>query len=57
MRTINVYLSIGYSNAMHDDTLDVDDNATDDDIDEMVRDWAHNYIEWGWRENEQKEPS
>lgn len=51
---VKVHLSIGYANAGHDDILEleVDDDATQEDIDkqvdEMVNDWANNYIDLGW---------
>ena len=51
MRTISVYLSIGYSGAEREDTLEIDDDASEDQIEEMVRDWAYDYINWGWQED------
>lgn len=30
--------------------IEVDDNATDEEIDEAVREWALNYVSWGWRD-------
>jgi hypothetical protein len=51
VRTISVYLSIGYSGAEREDTLEIDDDASEDQIEEMVRDWAYDYINWGWQED------
>jgi hypothetical protein len=51
---IKVHLSIGYVNANHDGvlTVEVDDDATDDEIQEaadlICEDWANNFIEYGW---------
>lgn len=45
---VKVRLSIGYVGAVRKAVLDVDDDLTDDELDEIVRDWAHNYIEWGF---------
>lgn len=28
--------------------IEVEDNASDDEIDEAVSDWVHNYVSWGW---------
>lgn len=28
----------------------VDNDATDEEIDEIVREWAANYVSWGWSE-------
>ena len=46
MRTIELKLSI----ARHRDTMEVEDDATDDEIDEIVNDWANNFIEYSWKE-------
>ena len=48
MRKIYASLGIGISNASQNDELEVDDDATDEEIDEAVRDWANNYIDYGW---------
>lgn len=48
MMVIDVYLTIGYPGADHKDELEVEDDATDDQIDQEVSEWAHNYIEFGW---------
>lgn len=54
MKTIYVHLSIGYPTACHDDELEVPDDATEEEIDEIVSEWAHNYIEYSWREDKSK---
>lgn len=28
--------------------IEFDDDATDDEIEEAVRDWAMNYVSWSW---------
>ena len=45
---INVGLSIGYSGADHTDELEVDDDATEEEIEQEVQSWANNYIEIWW---------
>lgn len=55
---IQVYLTIGYSSADHEDELEIPDEDLEgltpeqknNLIDEEVREWASNYIEWGWKE-------
>lgn len=42
---IRVYLTIGYANANREDEIEVPDDATEDEINDEVRDWAHNFIE------------
>lgn len=51
---INVSLSIGFVGAVHEDELELPDDATEDDIDEAAKEWAWNYIDIGWhREGEE----
>jgi hypothetical protein len=51
---ISVHLSIGYPGACHDDELEFPDDATDDEIDAEVQEWAANYIEWTWHKDTDK---
>jgi len=46
---IEVYLSIGFPTAEHHDTIEVEDDLTEDQIAEEVREWAYNYIDYGWK--------
>jgi hypothetical protein len=48
VQKINVTLTIGYPCAKHEDVLEVEDDATDEDINQEVADWANNYIEYYW---------
>ena len=48
MKTVYVTLSIGLSNAERADEIEVEDDATEEQIEEAAREWAHNYIEIGW---------
>lgn len=50
MRRIEVRLSIGYPTACHDDVLEVEDDTPDNEIDQMVQEWAHNFINIAWGE-------
>ncbi len=50
MRTLKIYLTIGFPGAMHRDEIEVEDDATEEQIEEEVRDWAMNHVEWGWTE-------
>lgn len=49
-RTIKVKLSIGYPTAVHRDELEVEDDATEADIEQVVSEWAWNYIAIDWDE-------
>lgn len=53
---VDAHLSIGYSGATHKETISVelDDEYTESEkenaIDEVVQDWANNFIEISWSE-------
>ena len=38
----------GFANCVHEGEIEVDDDATDEEIDELVRDEVFQEIEWGW---------
>lgn len=41
-------LETGFAGCTHEGEIDVDDNATDEEIEEIVKEEAFNYIELGW---------
>jgi hypothetical protein len=45
---IRVSLGIGYPTAVQKGVIEVDDDATDEQIDEEVGLWANNYVEISW---------
>jgi hypothetical protein len=52
---IEVYLTIGYPGADRSEIIDtvedwhMDENATEDEINDAVKDWASNFIEYGYK--------
>ena len=48
MRTIQWVLETGMQGGDRSDTVEVEDSATDEEIDEIVRDEVFNYVSWGW---------
>lgn len=47
---IRAHLSIGFADgACREEDIYVDDDSTDEDIADEVREWAHNYIEWSYK--------
>ena len=50
MRRFKFYLGIGYANAAHEEIVEVPDDYTDEDIDEMFNGWMWNYIDVGYEE-------
>lgn len=53
MRTIKIYIKTSKVGSQCDDTMEVEDDATDDEIEEMAKDAAFNMMEWGWSEKGQ----
>ncbi len=45
--TVKVHLSIGLT-ADIDSAIEVEDSATDKEIESEVRDWALDHVEWSW---------
>lgn len=51
MKEIKAYLTIGYPAAQRRELIEMEDDATGEEIDEAVKEWAWEYIEYGWRED------
>ena len=51
MRKIHFCLNIGYSTAKHEEIVEYDDNATDDEINSDFSDWVNNYLDTEWWED------
>ena len=49
VRQITAHLSIGLQ-ADRREEIEVADDATTEDINDAVREWANNYIEYSWEE-------
>lgn len=45
---IEWHCETGFANCGIEDTVEVDDDATDEEIDEIVQEEVFNYISWGW---------
>lgn len=50
MKTIKIHLTIGYPAADRRWETEVSDDATEDEINEIVKEEVYNYIEYGWSE-------
>ena len=48
MRKIKAHCGIGYAGAEHEEEFE--DDATEDEILEEVKDWAEQYLEFWWDE-------
>ena len=54
MRTIYLHLDIGFPGASRKDEIEVEDDTTDEEIDLICREWADNYISYGWSDEKPK---
>lgn len=54
MKTLYVHLSIGYPTADCTDELEIEDDATEAEKEEIAQDWASNYIEVSWSDTKPK---
>lgn len=52
---VHFTLSIGIANAKQQDTVDIPDDYTDDQINEEYQDWLSNYLDGGWHKVEDGE--
>jgi hypothetical protein len=48
VKTIEVTVSIGLVGCKRSSTIEVEDDMTDDEIEEEAREAMFNLIEWGW---------
>lgn len=55
MRTIKCKLNTGFVGAVHIDEIEVEDDATDEDIDSQVWDALVQYLDVSWEEISQKQ--
>ena len=51
MRSVTLYVESGYSSADYYETIEVPDDTTKEELDEMAQEFRNNHIEWGWFEN------
>ena len=54
MKSITLYVESGYSSADYYETIEVPDDTTDEELDEMAQEFRNNHIEWGWFENQRR---
>lgn len=50
MRKIKWLVETGFAGCEHAGEFEVDDDATEEEIDDMVRDEMFNHISWSWVE-------
>lgn len=55
MRIIEWHLETGFVGGIRKGEIEVDDDADDEEIDELVQDEALNRISWGWTEKPKDE--
>jgi len=55
MKTIEWHLETGMQGGDRSGEIEVDDDATEDEIDQMVREEVFNFVSWNWWEKEVEE--
>jgi hypothetical protein len=50
MKTVEWHLTIGLQGCDRSGEIEVEDDATDEQIDAVVREEVFNFVEWGWEE-------
>nr|DAK00226.1 MAG TPA: hypothetical protein [Bacteriophage sp.] len=53
MRKIKLWIETGYVGCDYEDEIEVEDDVTDEKLDEEARIFLFNNIEFGWSEEEQ----
>lgn len=48
MKKIEWYINTGFAGCTHEGEFEVEDNATDDEIEKLVKEEVFNYIDWYW---------
>lgn len=56
MRTIEWHIETTLQGADWSGEIEVEDNATDEDIDAEVREEVFNIVSWGWTEKDEAKP-
>ena len=51
MKSITLYVESGYSSADYYETIEVPDDTTDEELDEMAQEFMNDHICYGWSEN------
>lgn len=52
---VHVWIRTDVVGSEVEDTLELDDNLTDEEIEREARDYIFNYIEWGWMKVEESQ--
>lgn len=52
---VHVWIRTDVVGSEVEDTLELDDNLTDEEIESEARDYIFNFIEWGWMKVEESQ--
>lgn len=53
MIKVEAICETGFANSTHKEILYFENDVTEDEIDEEVKDWAMNFISFGWKYTEE----
>lgn len=49
---VKAFLNVGYPAASREEVFEIDDGATDEEIEEEVKQWVFDHIDWYWEKGE-----
>ena len=55
MRKVKLYVETGFVSCKHEEVVEVEDDITDEELDEMVQDFKNDCISCGWYDVEDEE--
>lgn len=50
MREIKLWVETGYYSTCHEEIIEVDDDCTNEELDEFAKEFIHEVISYGWEE-------
>ena len=50
MREIKLWVETGFCGACHEETIKVDDDCTNEELDELAKEFLYESISYGWEE-------
>lgn len=54
MKKVKAYLAVCFANTIHEEILEVEDDMSEKEIDNVVKNWADCFIDYGWSAEQTK---
>lgn len=52
-KKLKLYVSTGKAGSEVEDVIEIEDNTTEEEIEEIAKDWLFNTIDWGYLEDDE----